>query len=117
VKGNFFFEYGIEMCPYIGGTAIGKETVQLRVFEEDIHSRNYVEEEFLALLLREAKGMAVYCVFTNTRPKEDGIFFIGDDIAESVLPERTQPEGRVALMVLSPHFDGDDDVTPVGERE
>ncbi len=92
MKGDFFFEYGVQVCPYIRGTAIGEETIQLGVFEESVHSFHYVEEEILTLLFREAKRVAVDLVLPDICPEKDSIFFIGDDIAESVLSEGTQPK-------------------------
>ena len=92
MQGDFFFEYGVQVCPYIGGTAIGEETIQLGVFEEGICPLHDIEEEILTLLFCEAKRVAVDLVLPDIRPEENGIFFIGDDIAESVLPQGTQPK-------------------------
>lgn len=115
MKGDFFFEDGVQMRPYVGGATVGEETVEFGAFQECIHSFHYIEEELLALLFREAKRMEIDFVLPDIRPEVDSIFFIGDDIAEPVLPQGTQPERRLALMVLPPYFDGDDDMTPIGE--
>lgn len=115
MKGDFFGEHGVQVSPYVGGTAVGEEAIQLGVLEEGVRPLYDIEEELLASIFREAKRMKVDPVSPDMRPEVDGILLVGDDIAEPVLPQGAQPEGRVTLVVLSPHFDGDDDVTPVGE--
>lgn len=92
MEGKLFVEDGIEMRSYIRGTAIGEETVQFGVFEEGICPLHDIEEEILTLLFCETKRVEIDFVLPDIRSEENSIFFIGDDIAESVLSEGTQPK-------------------------
>ena len=105
------------MIADIGSAGIGEETVELRCLAERIDAGQGMKEEPLGLIRGEAERVEIDSVSADMRSQIDDVFFIGDDVEESVLPEDAQPERRLSLLVLSAHLDGDSDMPAISTVE
>lgn len=85
-------EHGVQVIADIGGTSIGKESVELRSLSERIDTGQGVEEELLGLIGCQSERMEIDLVPADVRAEIDDVFFVGDNIEEAVLSEDAQPE-------------------------
>lgn len=85
-------EHGVQVIADIGGTSIGKESVELGSLSEGIDTGQGVEEELLGLIRCQSERMEIDLVPANVRAEIYNVFLISDNIEEAVLPEDAQPK-------------------------